>query len=93
MRYIVGGGVAVVLQGHPRVTADIDLVIDLHPAAAESAIKTFTKMGLPPRVPDKATASQDLENIQALEPLRLALASGALARAECPEQRRRRGLD
>ena len=29
VRYIVVGGMAVVLHGHPRMTADIDLIVDL----------------------------------------------------------------
>lgn len=38
VRYVVVGGVAVVLHGHPRLTADLDLVIDL---AAEPASRAF----------------------------------------------------
>ena len=45
------GGLAVVLHGHPRLTADIDLVVDLDPAAARLAIRTLTAIGLRPRVP------------------------------------------
>jgi len=51
VRYIVVGGVAVVLHGHPRMTADIDLVVDLNPSAAKLAIRSLTGMGLRPRVP------------------------------------------
>ena len=51
VRYVVVGGVAVVLHGHPRMTADIDLVVDLDPVAAGLAIKSLTRMGLRPRVP------------------------------------------
>ncbi len=29
VRFLVVGGVAVVLHGHPRFTADLDLVLDL----------------------------------------------------------------
>ncbi len=29
VRFVVVGGVAVVLHGHPRMTADLDLVVDL----------------------------------------------------------------
>lgn len=28
-RYVVGGGLAVVLHGHARLTVDLDLVVDL----------------------------------------------------------------
>jgi hypothetical protein len=59
VRYIVVGGVAVVLHGHPRLTADIDLVIDLEPAAARQAMRTLTAMGLRPRVPVEPEAFAD----------------------------------
>ena len=36
-RYLVVGGVAVVLHGHPRLTADLDLVIALDPANVRAA--------------------------------------------------------
>jgi hypothetical protein len=29
VRYLVVGGLAVVLHGHPRLTANVDLVVDL----------------------------------------------------------------
>lgn len=38
VRFVVVGGVAVVIHGHPRLTADIDLVIDLEAANARRAI-------------------------------------------------------
>ena len=59
VRYVVVGGVAVVLHGHPRMTADIDLVVDLEPSAAKQAIRTLTRMGLRPRVPVEPEAFAD----------------------------------
>ena len=59
VRYVVVGGLAVVLHGHPRMTADIDLVVDLEPSAARLAIQTLTRMGLRPRVPVEAEAFAD----------------------------------
>jgi hypothetical protein len=41
------------------MTADIDLVVDLEPAAAELAIDTLTAMGLRPRVPVNPKAFAD----------------------------------
>ena len=35
VRYVIVGGVAVVLRGHARLTIDIDIVIDLAPDEAQ----------------------------------------------------------
>ena len=54
VRYVVVGGVAVVLHGHARLTADLDLAIDLEPAVARRAIVALTGLGLRPRAPVRA---------------------------------------
>ena len=59
VRYVVVGGVAVVLHGHPRMTADIDLAVDLDRKAAALAIRALTGMGLRPRVPVEPEAFAD----------------------------------
>jgi hypothetical protein len=51
VRYVVVGGVAVVLHGHARLTADLDLAVDLTPAAAANAVDTLVAQGLRPRAP------------------------------------------
>jgi hypothetical protein len=51
VRYVVVGGLATVLHGFARLTADIDLVIDLEPAEARKAINALVRMGLRPRAP------------------------------------------
>lgn len=51
VRYVVVGGVAVVLHGHPRMTADLDLVIDLAAEAAGRAIDALVGLGMEPRLP------------------------------------------
>lgn len=51
VRFVVVGGVAVVLHGHPRLTADLDLVIDLAADPAIRAIDALTALGLEPRLP------------------------------------------
>jgi hypothetical protein len=51
VRYVVVGGVAVVLHGHARLTADVDLAVDLAPAEAARAIAVLTGLGFQPRAP------------------------------------------
>jgi hypothetical protein len=51
VRYVVVGGLAVVLHGHARLTVDVDLVVDLDEGQALRAIDALVKMGLRPRVP------------------------------------------
>ena len=50
-RYVVVGGVAVVLHGYARFTADLDLVIDLTSTEARNVIATLVRMGFGPGVP------------------------------------------
>lgn len=51
VRYVVVGGVGVVLQGHPRLTADLDLAVDLSTEQARRAVDTLTGLGLRARAP------------------------------------------
>ena len=51
VRYVVVGGVAVVLHGFARLTGDLDLIIDLNTAPARRTIETLGALGLRPRVP------------------------------------------
>lgn len=51
LRYVVVGGFAAVLHGHPRLTADIDLVLDLEPEPALEAVRALKALGLRPRAP------------------------------------------
>jgi predicted nucleotidyltransferase len=59
VRYVVVGGLAVVLHGHARLTADVDLAVDLMPEAAERAIEALTAIGLRPRAPVRAEEFAD----------------------------------
>jgi predicted nucleotidyltransferase len=59
VRFVVVGGVAVVLHGHPRLTADLDLVIDLEVGPAGRAMQVLTELGLVPRLPVPASAFAD----------------------------------
>ena len=51
VRYVVVGGVAVALHGHARLTADLDIAVDLTPEAASVAMSALEDLGLRPRVP------------------------------------------
>lgn len=51
VRYVVVGGLAVVLHGHARLTVDVDLMVDLDEAQALRAIEALTGLGLKPRAP------------------------------------------
>ncbi len=51
IRFVVVGGLAVVLHGHARLTVDVDLVVDLDEEQARKTIETLVRMGLRPRVP------------------------------------------
>jgi hypothetical protein len=60
-RYLVVGGVAVVLHGHPRFTADLDLVLALDPVNIEAALSALEGIGYRPRAPVPLRAFADPE--------------------------------
>jgi hypothetical protein len=45
IRYVLVGGLAVLLHGIDRLTADIDLVVDLAPQQASKAVDTLLDLG------------------------------------------------
>ncbi|MBK6846109.1 MAG: hypothetical protein IPG96_00695 [Proteobacteria bacterium] len=59
VRYLVVGGVAVVLHGHPRFTADLDLVVQLEPDNVLAALEALETLGYRPRPPVPARAFAD----------------------------------
>lgn len=65
VRYLVVGGVAVVLHGHLRTTADLDLVVELAPDNARRAISALSKLGFRPRAPVPAEQFADARIRQA----------------------------
>ena len=63
-RYVVVGGVATVLHGYARLTADIDLILDLEEEAASKAMRALGGLGLQPRAPVRAA---DFANVRIRE--------------------------
>lgn len=59
VRYVVVGGVAIVLHGHARFTVDVDLIVDLAPDEAARAIEALEGIGLTPRIPVAAREFAD----------------------------------
>jgi hypothetical protein len=59
VRYLVVGGVAVVLHGYLRTTADLDLVIQLETENTLRALAALTALGYRPRVPESPAGLAD----------------------------------
>ncbi len=59
VRYLVVGGVAVVLHGHLRTTADLDLVVELTSENASKAIAALSGLGYRSRAPVPAEQFAD----------------------------------
>ena len=51
IRFVLVGGVAVILHGVPRTTADLDLVIDLEEANVRRFVEVMARLGFVPRAP------------------------------------------
>lgn len=51
VRYVIVGGLATVLHGYARLTADVDLVVDLAPEETSKVITTLVTMGFRPQAP------------------------------------------
>jgi predicted nucleotidyltransferase len=77
VRYVVVGGVAVVLHGYLRTTADLDLIIGMDQLKIEAALYTFDRLGFHPRAPVPLHAFADAterkrwideQNLQAFSP-------------------------
>jgi hypothetical protein len=59
VRYVLVGGLAVLLHGVDRLTADIDLVVDLAPEQASRAVGTLLDLGFKANVPVDARLFAD----------------------------------
>ncbi|HEX3577687.1 MAG TPA: DUF6036 family nucleotidyltransferase [Thermoanaerobaculia bacterium] len=51
IRYVIVGGIAVILHGSPRLTADLDIIIDLAPLNAGQAIEVLQRSGFMAEIP------------------------------------------
>lgn len=64
--YVVIGGVALVMHGVVRMTADLDLVVALDRSNLEKLVEAMEDLGYRPRVPEPATALLDPEKRKVL---------------------------
>ncbi|CAN5887253.1 hypothetical protein BH24GEM1_BH24GEM1_20640 [soil metagenome] len=58
-RYVLVGGLAVVLHGHLRATGDVDLVVDLAPDQVDRTLGALERAGFRPYVPVPASEFAD----------------------------------
>jgi hypothetical protein len=54
IRYAVAGGIALVLHGAVRFTADLDLIVELSPGNLKKFLDAMNELGYKPRLPVKA---------------------------------------
>lgn len=59
--YVIVGGLAVILHGYLRATADVDLVVGLAPDNCRRALKALAGIGFRPRLP---VSIEDFANAQ-----------------------------
>lgn len=58
-RYVVVGGLATLLHGYARLTADVDLAVDLAPEEVRKTIRALGEKGFRPQVPVSAERFAD----------------------------------
>jgi len=61
IRFVIVGGLALVLQGFDRLTADVDIVIDLSAESVRDAVRALTQAGYRPLAPVDPIALTDPE--------------------------------
>jgi hypothetical protein len=66
VEFIIGGGVACVLQGVERVTMDVDLAVAMTPQNLPIFLKVMKDSGLRPRVPIAPETLLDPRVVQAI---------------------------
>lgn len=62
VKYVVAGGVAVVLHGYARFTADLDLIVYLEEKNIERFFGVVGKLGYKPRIPVTKEQFKNKEN-------------------------------
>jgi hypothetical protein len=62
IRYLVVGGIAVILHGVPRDTADLDIMPDFDQGNMLRLVKVLGKLGLKPVIPEPPEAIANPEN-------------------------------
>lgn len=60
-RYVIVGGLAVILHGHARLTTDTDLVVDLAAGELSDFLSVLGGLGFKPRVPVELQDFADAE--------------------------------
>lgn len=58
-RYVVVGGLATVLHGHARLTADVDIIVDFDGPSALAIVEALVELGFKPRPPVPASQFAD----------------------------------
>ena len=66
VRYVCVGGIAVVLHGVDRLTADLDLVIELTPESSRKAIEALLAAGFRAKIPADPRGFADAETRRAV---------------------------
>lgn len=64
--YLVCGGVAVILYGFPRLTVDLDLIVDLGKENLEKVYDLLTELDYKPKTPIKKEEFIDKERLRGL---------------------------
>lgn len=65
IRYVCVGGIAVVLHGVDRLTADLDLVVELTPESSHKVIEALLTAGFRAKIPADPRGFADLETRRA----------------------------
>jgi len=62
VKYAVAGGLAVILHGYPRLTLDLDLIVDFSEDNLDKFFTTMENLGYRPKAPVKKEAFKKRDN-------------------------------